>query len=77
MNNYHFIRRTFTRCVSYILSVARVAISHCRNQLMLSVLEEVYPDVDGKYNELIGAQRAVYTKRYGTISVLCLLYWSP
>ena len=31
---------------------------------MLSVLEEVYPDIDGKYNELIGAQRTVYTKRY-------------
>ncbi|XP_065898323.1 exocyst complex component 7-like [Dysidea avara] len=50
MNNYHFIRRTFTR-----------------NQLMLSVLEEVYPDVDGKYNELIGAQRAVYTKRFNKL----------
>lgn len=31
---------------------------------MLSVLEEVYPDIDGKYNELIGAQRTIYTKRY-------------
>lgn len=47
MNNYHFIRHTFTR-----------------NHLMLSVLEEVYPDIDGKYNELIGAQRTIYTKRF-------------
>lgn len=34
---------------------------------MLSVLEEVYPDIDGKYNELIGAQRTIYTKRYLSI----------
>lgn len=63
MNNYHFIRHTFTRYAVCTAVVFKMYLLCYRNHSMLSVLEEVYPDIDGKYNELIGAQRAIYTKR--------------
>jgi len=40
---------------------------------MLSILEEVYPDVDGKCNKLIGTEKAGYNKSYYTTNYFSAL----